>query len=185
MFGLGKAEKKFRAITDISQTLAPQLEILSQVEKATVLVLANCFLDLAAFLYGRTMIQDPCSVDLKQVLQAIDGMLPTFDQLSVLAEDPATPRRKHVQCYRLAMGLAISSLAIAQNPELIKTVKKNWSIVWLARAEISLAVEWIRRYEQASGVEAVPRRQDGNPPNNSELIGIGSKVPDFLRKKKV
>lgn len=183
MFGFGGAARRKRVVEELAQSLPGQVEALHPVERATVLVLANSMLRVAAALRGAQLADDPAGAGAKAADAALSDLLPLRDHLASIVADPDAPNRRHATCHLRAAELASLTVGVGLDNTVRRACGVAWRAVWEGRQRLRDAVVWIRRYEQNSGVPAVPQA-DGEPEHTDvALARLGASVPAFLRKR--
>ena len=184
MFGFGKPDKRKVVLADISASLPVALPRLHAVERATVLLMTNCMLGYAGRTYGEAFAGDPRKADVKAARTLFDNLLQVRDGLVEITKTMKDAQRRHVVCHQYAAELALLTIGLAIGVEHSRAVSACWKSIWTAKANLRQAVPWVRKYEGATGLEAVPRLANGQEPSDIDLLKIGGTLPAFLRRRK-
>lgn len=183
MFGLTRSDKRKDRLGRIAAGLASKLTGMHPVERAGVLLLANCVLDLTGRLHGEALTDNPRAAGTQLASAALDDLLPALDKLATLAADDRFPHQRHVRCHMAATELAAVTIGLGLVTSPGRLVAQCWKSAWDARAQLRRTIIWVRQYERIAETEAVPRLANGDIPSDVDLLPIGSRVPAFLRRR--
>jgi hypothetical protein len=164
----------------VADRLPGQLSVASGRDRASVLMLSNQMLELAARTWAPELRDDPATAR----PQALDAALAALTEARDVTEqgaawtgmDPATTRQV------AAMDLALLTMGHSLVPDRFKTVAGCWRTVWLAREHLSDALLALRDWERATGVEGVPPGPDGRSQTDTQILALAMRYPAFLRR---
>lgn len=184
MFGFVGTNRRKGMIAELSASLPQGISSLHPVEKATVLVLANSMLHAAERQAGVPLADNPPGAGASVANRALRDLVPHCAQLRGIVADLTSPNRRHASCHLKAAELACLTLGVAIDPAAKRSCSSAWQAAWQGRSRLRDAVVWIRRYEGATGVAAVPVPENGGQQlNDMDLARVGSSVPAFLRRR--
>jgi hypothetical protein len=182
MFGFGFGARHRELIVSLASSLPRLLPAMHGVEKATVLVLARSMLVTASVLSASDIAANPPS-DIPASKKAMRELETHRRRLLPITEDHAKPGNRHAVVHLRATELAYLTLGVAVSPQEKSACTDAWRAAWAGRDRLQDAILWIRRYEDRSGVSAVPSADPAKKQSDTELMRLGmAAVPAFLRQ---
>jgi hypothetical protein len=155
------------------------------VEKASILILANLILGVAARNYDSQLARYPARSARGPAIRAADGLLATYGKLVALCKvDPSARHARYIRVHGRAVALATVTVGLALDTTGRSKVVAAWASAWTGRDRAVDAVTWLRQYETEVECEMFPRKVDGAIPSDLDIVREGRTVPAFLRPRR-
>lgn len=181
MFSIfNKQAKKIEALKAYGDSFSADLGAMHPIEKASILVFANCTLAVLSRKYSRNIMDNPVLVDKAVLNSALSDIMRVVVSLQDMQVPPEYLKQLRTQYF--SARLVALTLGCGLSGELRNPVIQAWKTIWLDKERLSDAVLWIRKHEKLTGQPAVPPLPTGRQPSDIDLMQGSLKVPGFLKK---
>ena len=162
-----------------ADNLATRLRDMEDVERAAVLLLTTQMLDIAARTWGRGIVDDPAQAPAGSLLAAHDALVQAWDETSRMLRWTGKTREGLRQL--MATDMTLSTVVYPLAPNTRERVSSAWRLLWGARIRNGEGRARRRVWERRNGVDACPRKGDGERPDDGDVLATATAFPGFLR----
>lgn len=182
MFGRREL-RQLRVVRKCSQILLEHIWQLSETDRAGALIIATATLGVIGVTHGHILIDQPDraapktrSAILRDLADAVENLAPIME--SAKAED-VTPLLRHLA----AMELVILSLGYPDDPTVGPVLRESWRRLKSAQPYASEGLAALRRHEDRTGVDALPRLDASKPLTDRQVMAALKFTPGYLLKR--
>lgn len=191
MFGFLRERRARTIVAQVCPDLADGIGMLSPVDRAGVLAIANALLEVTAEAWGKEVLRKPASLGKDTISDIVCKLADHHSRVLKELLEPLSDRGMEDISYAQAMReiraseIVIATLGAPLTGTKQPSVAQSWKLLWAARGEAAEAAQTLMRYAKHAGADPVPRtKARRGPPKQDDIARLASTLPPFFQKRR-
>ncbi len=190
MLGMFREKRARLAMAQVAAGIAEGVQVLSPVDRAATMAIANALLAVAAERWGREVVESPKTLSAGAaasiVVMLSEAHAKCLEALKA-QRDRGMGDLTYSQAMRQLRATEAAMGAVGRrflDPGGVRAVTDAWKALWTSRSKAPEAAEVLLRFTQMNGADALPRTASRNGPfEREEVVRLASTLPPMFQRK--